>query len=436
MDMVPFQNRRQQLLNQLPENSIAVLPAAQRQRRNGDVDHMFRQDSNFWYLTGFDEPDAVAVLLPGDPSGSYRLFCKPYDAKAVLWDGPMVGLEGAKTQYGADQAYPIDELDAYLEIWLHNKHTLYYPTNRYQTWGNRIHAWLEKARSKTKQGISVPTVISDLNVMLDHMRLIKSPEELTLMRKAAEISANAHVRLMQNIRPGMYEYELQAALLHDFYADGCRFPAYDCIVGSGLNSCMLHYQLNRDKMKDGDLVLVDAGAEYQFYAADITRTSPVNGCFTSEQAAIYDVVLQAQLSAIDIVKPGIDWAMMHQVSIRVIAEGLIDLGLLDGNLEDVLEQKSYTKFFPHRTGHWLGMDVHDVGVYQVDGQWQILKPRMTFTIEPGIYIPASLTDVHERWHGIGVRIEDDVCVSEAGCEVLSHQAPKLRQDVEHLMSGV
>jgi len=412
---------------------VAILPTAPVRVRNRDVHYPYRPDSDFYYLTHFAEPEAVAVLVPGREHGQYILFCRERNPDKEIWDGRRAGLEGAREEYGADDAFPIDDIDEILPGLLENREKVFYSMGRYRDFDARLMNWVNEVRGKSRNGVHAPGEFVDLDHIIHEMRLYKGAEETRLMRKAAKISAAAHVRAMQACRPGMMEYELEAELLYEFKKGGSLFPAYPPIVGGGANGCILHYTDNNAELHDGDLVLIDAAAEIDGYAADITRSFPANGKFSSEQRALYDVVLAAQLAAIEQVKPGNHWNDPHEGALRVLTHGLKDLGLLDGEVDGLIENAGYKRFYMHRTGHWLGMDVHDVGDYKVDDVWRLLEPGMTLTVEPGLYIPAGTQDVDERWWNIGIRIEDDVLVTREGNEVLSRDAPKTVDEIEALM---
>ncbi|MBX2808744.1 MAG: Xaa-Pro aminopeptidase [Cellvibrionaceae bacterium] len=428
-----FARRRQALMAQMEPNSIAILPAATPKIRNRDADYAFRQDSDFYYLSGFPEPEALLVLVPGRAHGETILFCRERDPERELWDGYRAGPEGACSQYHADDAFPISDIDDILPGLIEGRERVYYAMGRDQQFDQKVMAWVNAIRAMVRSGAHPPGEFLNLDHLLHDQRLFKSAAELRIMRHAAKISAQAHIRAMQHCRADRYEYELEAELLHHFVSAGARAPAYNSIVGSGDNSCILHYVDNNRKMKAGDLVLIDAGCELQHYASDITRTFPVKGIFSPEQAIIYQIVLDAQLAAIDAVKAGNHWNAPHEVSVAVITQGLLEQGLLKGDLQTLIDNEAYKAFYMHRIGHWLGMDVHDVGDYKIDGQWRVLEPGMVMTVEPGIYIAPDNLSVAKKWRGIGVRIEDDVLVTKSGCEVLSADAPKTIDDIETLM---
>jgi len=430
-----FVARRKRLFKAMGPNSIAVLPAAPEYIRNRDVDHAYRPDSDFFYLSAFPEPDAVIVLIPGRAQGQYILFCRERDPDMETWNGRRAGLEGAVEQYGADDAFPIADIDDILPSMMENRERVFYAMGAHDKLDKKMIDWLKLVRKKTRTGIQAPTEFVGLDNLLHEMRLIKSRAEIALMRKAAQISAAAHVRAMQHCRPGVSEFEVEAEIVHEFMKNGCRHAAYPSIVGGGENGCILHYTENSDDLNAGDLLLIDAGAEYQSYAADITRTFPVNGQFSEAQKALYQVVLDAQKAAIAKVKPGNHWNQAHDAAVRVLTRGLLKLGIIKGELASLIKEHAYRRFYMHRTGHWLGMDVHDVGEYKVDGKWRSLEPGMALTIEPGLYIPKGSKGVAKKWWNIGIRIEDDLVVTADGCEVLTHGVPKEVAEIEALMSG-
>lgn len=429
-----FERRRKKLMNMMGDDCIAIIPAAPLKARNRDVDFRYRPDSDFYYLTGFAEPQSVAVLCPGRTHGEFILFCRERDPEREIWDGNRSGLEGACADFGADDAYPSADLDDILPGLLENRARIYYTMGNYIPFDQRVVGWVNQVRGMARNGVHAPDEFVSLNNILHDMRLYKSPGEIKQLRKAAAIAAGAHVRAMQFCRPGMTEYQIEAELTHEFMRHGAQNPAYPPIVGSGANSCVLHYIENTRQMEDGDLLLIDAGAEYQYYASDISRTFPVNGRFNRQQRDIYEIVLEAQLAAIDKVRPGSHWGEPHAAAVKVLTDGLITLGLLEGTPATLIKEQQYTRYFMHKTGHWLGMDVHDVGDYKVGEKWRELEPGMALTIEPGLYFPAQ-RGLDKKWWNIGVRIEDDVLVTRAGNEVLSAGAPKDPGDIEALMNN-
>ncbi len=434
MEQAEFKRRRDELMRMMGPDSVAVVAAAPERLRNRDAFYPYRQDSDFQYLSGFGEPDAVLVLAPGREHGEYLLFCRERDPAKETWDGPRAGQDGARRDFGADDAYPIDDLDEILPGLLENREKLYCSLGRDAEFDQSLIGWVGQVRAMARGGARAPGELIALEHLLHEMRLIKSKAELALMRKAAQLSAAAHRRAMEICRPGMFEYQIEAEFQGLFRRHN-GWAAYAPIVGGGRNGCILHYVNNDAELRDGDLLLIDAGMELDCYAADITRTFPVNGRFSGEQRAVYELVLAAQQAAIDATAPGNHWNRPHEAATRVLAQGLIDLGILAGSLDAVLEQGDYKRFYMHRTGHWLGMDVHDVGDYKVDGQWRLLEPGMVTTVEPGLYIAAGSEGVDERWWNIGVRIEDDVLVTRDGHDILSRDAPKSVADIEAIMRG-
>jgi len=434
MNLSEFKRRRRQLMRMMGKGSIAILPAAALQVRNNDVHYPYRPDSDFYYLSGFTEPEAVAVMIPGRAQGEYILFCREKDPEKERWDGSIAGQEGAVTEYAADDSFPITDLNDILPSMLEQCERVYYAMGCDPELDRRMSEWINHIRSKSRNGIQGPLEFIALDHYLHDMRLYKSRSEVAVMRRAAKLSALAHKRLMKECKPGMMEYELEAAFIHECSLQGVRHQAYSPIVGGGNNATVLHYVDNQDVLQDGDLVLVDAGCEQDYYASDITRTFPVNGDFNPQQKALYQLVLDAQLAGIDQVKPGNPYNAPHKAVVRVLTKGLIKLGLLKGALAKLIKDESYKKFFMHGTGHWLGMDVHDVGDYKIDGQSRVLEPGMVLTIEPGLYIPVGSRAVAKKWQGIGIRIEDDVLVTKDGHDVLSSQVPKSVADIESLMA--
>ncbi|MDX1251819.1 MAG: Xaa-Pro aminopeptidase [Gammaproteobacteria bacterium] len=434
MNAQEFVRRRARLMRTMGPASIAILPAAPHALRNRDSEYPYRPDSDFYYLTGFAEPEAVAVLAPGRKEGAYILFCRERDPKMEIWNGPRAGLEGVRTLHGADESFAIGDLQKVLPGLIENKKRIFYSLGLRPQFDHTLIEALNQVRRKARTGVHTPTEFAALEQPLHEMRLFKSKAELDAMRYAAKVSASAHRRAMQTCRPGMMEYQIEAELLHEFMRHGCRFPAYNSIVGSGANGCTLHYNDNNARLADGDLLLIDAGAEHDYYAADITRTFPVNGRFTPEQKAVYEVVLKAQLAAIDKVRPGNHWNEPHEAAVRVLTEGLIKLGLLKGRSKQLIKDEAHRRFYMHRTGHWLGMDVHDVGEYKTGDNWRALEPGMVLTVEPGLYIPAGSKGVPKKWWNIGIRIEDDVLVTRSGHEVLTAAAPKTVAEIETWMA--
>ena len=429
-----FSSRRKKLIEQMGSNSIAILPSAPVRVRNRDVDYPFRQGSDFYYLTGFVEPDSVLVLIPGREHGESILFCKERDITKELWDGVITGPERAMDMVGVDDAFPIGDIDDILPNMIEGTKKVFYSMGLDAPFDSRVMEWINVIRSKVRNGAHPPGEFVALEHFLHDMRLFKSAQEIKVMAKAAKISAKAHKRAMEACKPGKFEYQLEAEITHTFMDAGSRSAAYPSIIGSGDNGCILHYIDNASELTSGDLVLIDAGCELDYYASDITRTFPVNGCFTEEQKALYQTVLNAQNAAISAVKPGNHWNHPHEAAVRAIVEGLVEHGLLKGDVETLIEEESYKPFYMHRTGHWIGMDVHDVGEYKVGGEWRVLEPGMALTVEPGLYIAPSCEDVEPRWRGIGIRIEDDVVVTKDGVRILSEGAPKEISEIEALMS--
>jgi len=434
MNKKEFARRRRELMRMMGKGGIAILPAAPSKIRNRDVEYAYRQDSDFYYLTGFPEPEAVAVLIPGRPHGEYILFCRDRDPERETWDGRRAGPEGARSSHGADDAFPIADIDEILPHMLEHCERVYYTMGVHAEFDQRLLGWVNQLRAQAKTGITTPGEFVALDHLLHDMRLFKSRSEVSVMRKAARIAAAAHVRAMKACRPGLKEYEIEAEYLHEFRRHGAE-PSYHPIVGSGENACILHYVENDAKMEDGQLLLVDAGCEYDYYASDITRTFPVGGRFTAEQRAVYDVVLQAQAAAIEATRTGNHWNDPHDAAVKAITRGLVKLGLLKGRVPTLVKEGAYRKFYMHRTGHWLGMDVHDVGDYKVGEEWRVLEPGMVMTIEPGIYIAPGTKGVPKKWWGIGVRIEDDVLVTKDGPEILSDDVPRDPDEIERLMQA-
>ncbi len=435
MSQKEFAARRRQLMRMMGENSIAILPAAPVVKRNRDVEYHYRPDSDFYYLTGFPEPEAVAVLIPGRSHAEYVLFCRERDETKERWNGARAGHEGAIENYGADDAFPIGDLDDILPRMLEQCERVFYAMGCNPGLDKRMSEWISQIRSQSRSGVHGPLEFIALDHYLHDMRMYKGRSEIRQMRNAAKISAQAHKRVMQVCRPGLMEYQLEAEFIHECARMGARFQAYPAIFGGGKNGCVLHYIDNDAELKDGDLLLVDAGCEYGYYASDITRTFPVNGVFTEVQRQMYELVLAAQEAAIEQVKPGNHWNDPHDAAVKIVTKGLVDLGLLKGRVPNLIKNEAYKEFYIHRTGHWLGMDVHDVGDYKVDGEARLLEPGMVLTIEPGIYIPSGNKKVAKKWWDIGIRIEDDVLVTKDGSDVLSKDAPKSVAEIESLMAG-
>ncbi len=427
-----YATRRKILRERIGRDAVAIVLAAPERLRSRDTHHPYRQDSDFYYLTGFPEPEAVAVFAPGRDAGEYLLFCRPRDPAREIWDGRRAGPEGAVRDYGADQAFTIAELGQVLPELLGSRRQVYYTLGSRKSFDRRLAVWLNALRAQSRRGVNAPPELIALDALLHELRLIKSSEELELMRRAAGISAQAHRRAMQSCRPGRYEYQLAAEIRHEFEVNGAT-PAYGSIVGGGANACILHYIENSAPLRQDDLVLVDAGAEYRNYCADITRTYPVSGRFAGAQRELYEVVLGAQAAAIGEIRAGRHWNQPHEAAVRTLTEGLVALGLLRGETKELVETEAYKRFYMHSTGHWLGMDVHDVGAYKLNGQWRDLQAGMVLTVEPGLYVAPDAQDVDERFRAIGIRIEDDVHVTAGEPEILTAAAPKAVADIEALM---
>ncbi len=432
MDASTYEARRRRLLAEMGERAVAIIAAAPIAMRNNDVEHEYRQESDFYYLTGFDEPESVLLLSNVHEEHEVVFFVRARDPLREAYDGPRVGVEDAAVRLGGDAAFVIGELDAKLFEYLGGAERLLYRFGRDAAMDARVLAGLERSK-KRRDKKDAPSEIVDLGRYLHEHRLHKSEEEIAIMRRALEITQRAHLAAMRVARPGSFEHEVEAELLRTFRASGSERVAYGPIVGSGANACILHYRKNDRRMEDGDLLLIDAGAELSYYASDITRTFPVNGRFSEAQRAIYDLVLETQLACIAAVRPGATLDELHEIVRHTATEGLIALGLVEGPLEKALEEKRERVFLLHRTSHWLGMDVHDVGAYYAGGEARKLAPGMVFTIEPGLYIAES-AQVDARWRGIGVRIEDDILVTESGCEVLSAGIPKDADEIERLLA--
>lgn len=428
-----FSRRRRQLMRMMGKGSIAILPASQPRLRNRDVLYPYRQDSDFYYLTGFGEPESVAVLVPGRADGEYLLFCRARDPEQETWDGTRAGPGNAVSTYGANEAFPIGSADEVLPKIIAGCERVFYTMGTHPEFDQRLIGWVSALRARGGTGTHTPDEFIALDHFLHDLRLYKSRDEVAAMRRAARIAVQAHRRAMSICRPGLFEYQIEAEFMHEFRNHGAR-PSYLPIIGSGPNSCILHYHANDRKLEEGDLLLVDAGCEFDYYASDVTRTYPVNGRFSPEQRAIYEVVLEAHEAALAAVAPGNLWSEPHEAAVRAVTRGLKRLGLLDGALATLIRTRAYQRFFMHRTGHWLGMDVHDVGDYKIADQWRVLEPGMALTVEPGVYIPPGTRGVPRRWWNIGVRIEDDVLVTRDGSDVLTRDLPR-DPDVVEAMIG-
>ncbi len=429
-----FARRRRQLMRMAANDAILVLPAATERVRSHDTHYPYRQDSDFWYLSGFPEPEAVLVLIPGRAHGESILFCRERDPEREGWDGPRAGQEGAVEQYGMDDAYPIEDLDEILPGLLEGRSRVYYHFGREPDFDLKLIGWVKRVREQVRYGAQPPHEFMELGHLLHESRLFKSKDEIKLMQRAADISVEAHRAAVHAARVGVYEYELQAEIERVFRAHDA-WPAYGSIVGAGANACILHYRANNARTVEGDLVLVDAGAEYRGYAADITRTFPVGGRFSAQQRVLHDLVGQAQAAALECARPGLPYEAGHDAAVRTLTEGLLRLGLLKGKLEKNIADGSYRRFYRHKTGHWLGLDVHDVGEYRLGGESRVLEPGMVFTIEPGLYVSPEDKSVDPKWRGIGIRIEDDVLVTTDGHRVLTDALPRSAEQIEALMLG-
>ncbi|MHC9511730.1 Xaa-Pro aminopeptidase [Kangiella sp. M94] len=434
MQAINFAARRKKLMQWMGPNSIAILPSATEKVRSHDVHYPFRQDNDFWYLTGFNEPESVAVLIPGRKHGEFILFNREKDVTQEIWHGKRLGQEGVVEQLGADDAFPISDIDDILPGLMEGKERIYFAFGAHPEFDQHIMDWRSQLQSQSVRGSEPPGELVDLRHHLHDMRLIKSSAEIQRLRHAAKTAAKAHCELMKACEPDKTEMQMEAVLHYHYVQGGCRFPAYPSIVAGGDNANILHYVENGDVLNDGDLLLVDAGCEFEHYASDITRTIPVNGQYSKEQALLYDLVLEAQLAAIEMIKPGNHWAQIHDKAVEVITKGLVELKILKGGVKDLIKRGAYRDFFMHKTGHWIGLDVHDVGDYQVHGQPRVLEPGMVLTVEPALYIAQDNTKAAKKWRGIGIRIEDDVVVTRDGYDILSKDVPKKREEIESLMA--
>ena len=428
-----FARRRKQLMRMSTDDAILILPAAPERVRSNDTHYPYRQDSDFWYLSGFPEQDAVLVLVPGRKHGEVLMFCRERDPEREGWDGPRAGQEGAVEQYGMDDAYPIEDLDEILPGLLEGRSRVYYHFGRDAEFDLKLIGWVNRVREHVRHGAQPPHEFLELGHLLHELRLFKSKDEIKLMQRAADISVLAHEAAMRASRPGAHEYELQAEVERVFRAHDA-WPAYGSIVGAGANACVLHYRANNARAADGELVLIDAGAEYRGYAADITRTFPANGRFSKPQRALHDLVGAAQAAALAQARPGVPYEAGHIAAVETLTEGLLSLGLLKGKLEKNIASGQYKRFYRHKTGHWLGLDVHDVGEYRLAGDSRLLEPGMVFTIEPGLYVSADDTTVDAKWRGIGIRTEDDVLVTADGNRVLTDRLARSADEIETLMA--
>ena len=436
LTQVDFQDRRDRLAEAMGPNSIAIIETSQEAMRNRDADYKYRTDSSFFYLTGFAEPEAVAVIETNENGEeyTYSLFCRERNREMEIWNGYRAGVDGAVDDYDADEAYAIDLLDEEIIEKLLNKEKLFYRIGQRAEFDARVAKWIVQANGESRKGTTAPAQLIQLDRIVDEMRLHKDAEEIRLMQIASDISAEAHTQAMKAVRPGMMEYALEAELNYVFGKNGC-VPSYNSIVGGGENGCILHYVENNKELKDGDLVLIDAACEYEFYASDITRTFPVNGKFSTEQKALYQVVLDAQVAAIDAVRVENSYKEPHNVAVRILVQGLLDLGIMQGDLDEIIEKESFRQFYMHGTGHWLGMDVHDVGSYKQNGEWRTYEEGMVVTVEPGLYIAPDDETVEVKWRGIGIRIEDDIVATKNGPLNLTSKVVKTVEDIEALMAS-
>ncbi|MGS0743071.1 aminopeptidase P N-terminal domain-containing protein [Glaciimonas sp. GG7] len=444
--MNPYSARRTQLINlmQAQGGGVAIIPTAPEVMRNRDADYPYRHDSYFYYMSGFMEPEAVVVLIAGEKLQSI-LFCREKNLEREIWDGYRYGPDAAREKFGFDAAFPIEAMATEMPKLLADTPSVFYALGHQSAYDEKLQSWLGSVRAMNRSGVVAPSAIHNVQVLIDDMRMFKDADEIALMRRAGVISAEAHCRAMRMSRPGLHEYALEAELLHEFRSKGSQYPAYGSIVATGANACVLHYRSNDAVLKDGDLVLIDAGCELDSYAADITRTFPANGVFTGPQKELYEIVLASQDAAIAVTRPGKHFMDGHDAAVRVLAQGMLDTGLLSknkvGTLDDVIANGDFKQFYMHRTGHWLGMDVHDVGDYRErtaspkkgeEAPWRGLQPGMVTTIEPGLYVrPAE--GVPEKYWNIGIRIEDDALVTATGCEIMTTGAPRSVADIEALM---
>jgi len=433
IDRKEYARRRKQLMRIIGDDAICIVPAAPERLRNNDSHYPYRQDSDFQYLSGFPEPEAVLALIPGREHGEVILFCRERDREREAWDGARAGAEGAVAEYGMDDAFPIGDIDDILPGMIEGRSRVYYHFGRDAEFDVKLIAWVNRVRAQVRTGARAPHEFVALGHILHDLRLYKTRTELRVMKRAAKIAAEAHLRAMRATRPGLNEHEIEAELLHAFRKAGA-VPSYEPIVGGGVNACVLHYRANNAPLRDGDLLLIDAGAEFDCYASDITRTFPVNGKFSAPQRALYDIVLAAQAAAIAEIRPGNPFIAYHDAAVRTITQGLVRLGLLKGSVEKNIADGAYKRFYMHKTGHWLGLDVHDVGDYRVDGEYRELEPGMVVTVEPGLYVAPDAKGVAEKWRGIGIRIEDDVVVTRGAPEILTAEVTRDPDEIETLMA--
>lgn len=424
--------RRQQVLAKLPENSIAILFANPEVYRNHDANYPYRQTSDFLYLSGVVEQDAVMVLSKSDKESESVLFSDKKDPKIEQWIGPRIGADAAVKEYAFDKAFELEKLDETISKLMEDKTSVYVSFDEFPKQSERLFKWLAAVNKQIRKGINTPSSFQDLRLLVHEMRLIKSDYEIECLRDVCELSAEAHINAMRATQADKYEYEIESVLLNHFMKNGARFPAYECIVAGGANACVLHYTKNTEKLKSGELLLIDAGGEKNYYAADITRTFPIDGKFTEPQKEIYELVLKSQMAAIEIVKPGVKWHEMQDLILKILTEGLVELGILSGNVSKLIEDKKYMPYYMHNSGHWLGLDVHDRGRYKVNKKPRTLEKGMVFTIEPGLYLSPDDTTVPEKYRGIGVRIEDDILVTADGYDVLTATVPKTVSEIEKI----
>ncbi len=433
-----LKKRRDRLMSMMAPGAIALIPGASEKRRNRDIAYPFRQDSDFFYLTGFCEPDSLLVLVPGRAQGQEILFCRDRDARGELYDGERLGPDRASQALSVDDAFPYNDVEEIVPGLLEGRDRIYINLGDYPNFDQQLLGWVANIRARESGGAQPPGEFVELKHLLHELRLKKSAKELGLMRRAAAITCEAHIQAMQTCEPGMIEGRLEAELTYVFMKHGARSPAYPSIVGSGENACVLHYVENVAQIQDGDLVLIDAGCEFEYYASDITRTFPANGHYSESQRVLYDIVLAANLAAIDACYPGSNFNDPHEAAVVVMVDGLLELGILSGDRDHIVTSESYRQFIPHKTSHWLGIDVHDVGDYRFEDSWRELEPGMVMTIEPGIYIPRIEANNHvpKKFQGIGIRVEDDVLITKDGCEVLTSDVPKDADEIEAVMAGV
>ena len=435
MEQSEFNDRRQKFLAQLAPNSVAIVATAREHLRTHECEYPFRADNDFYYLTGFAEPQAIAVFIPGRDEGEYVLFNRVNDPLLEIWHGYRAGQAGACTEFGADQAFSFESFTEKLSDLIADKEIVYYALGADCGLDDRVKEALDSCRKQARRGITTPETFTDVRRIIHEMRRVKSPAEVAALRKTCAISAAAHCRAMKACQPGMNEYQIEAEILYAFAKNGARFPGYTSIVAGGDNACILHYNDNNAALKDGDLLLIDAGSEYDYFSGDITRTFPVNGRFTPEQRAIYELVLRVNKACIAALKPGNAFNESQVLAVRLLTEGLVELGLLNGDVDQLIADKAYFDFYMHGVSHWLGMDTHDNAPYRENGEWRKLAPNMALTIEPGIYISKDNQNVDPKWRGIGIRIEDDILMTEDGCEVMTSGVPKEIDEIEALMAG-